>query len=290
MLEKEGDKTMILHPELQAKLDEYDCKRAFSEKEFVDKRCQAIIEYLKQNNLKATVVSVSGGVDSAVVLSLLIETRQRYPEYPFKIVALAQPIHSTLEIQARAYELAEQKGIKLITIDQSSEHETIIQKIEEQTGELYAFSKSMFKSYQRTPTAYLLASHYQGIVVGTGNLDEDGYLYYYCKFGDGAVDVSVIWDIHKNEVFKVAKYLDVPKSILNAPPSADLFPGQTDEGELGVSYDMVRLVYYSLNDNNDSWINNLSEEAIRQFIAEKRKIEQVHERGLHKKDLNPVLL
>lgn len=278
----------MLHPELKAKLDEYDRQRAFSAEDFVDKRCKGIIEYLKKYSLKATVVSVSGGVDSAVVLSLLVETKQRYPEYPFEIVALAQPIMSTESIQNRAYELAVKKGIELITIDQTEEHHSIINKIEDQVGKLNTFSKSMFKSYQRTPTAYLLASHYKGIVVGTGNLDEDGYLYYYCKFGDGAVDISVIWDIHKNEVFQVAKYLHVPESILNAPPSADLYPDQTDEGELGVSYDMVRLVYYSL-DNSD-WVSELSEDAIQQFIAEKRKIEIVHLRGMHKQDINPKLI
>ena len=68
------------------------------------------------------------------------------------------------------------------------------------------FSSSMLKSYLRTPVAYSVASNYSGVVIGTGNLDEDGYLYYYCKFGDGAVDIGLIWDLHKSEVFTVTVF------------------------------------------------------------------------------------
>ena len=77
------------------------------------------------------------------------------------------------------------------------------------------------------------------MVMGTGNHDEDGYLGYFCKAGDGVVDVQLIADLHKSEVFKVGAVLGVPQSILSSPPSADLWEGQTDEDELGVTYDFV---------------------------------------------------
>jgi hypothetical protein len=53
-----------------------------------------------------------------------------------------------------------------------------------------------------------------------------GYLLYFCKAGDGTVDLQLIWDLHKSEVFAVGAYLGVPESILVAPPSADLWEGQ----------------------------------------------------------------
>jgi NAD+ synthase (glutamine-hydrolysing) len=156
---------------------------------------------------------------------------------------------------------------------------------------LKGFSKSMFKSYQRTPVAYLIASHYGGVVVGTGNLDEDGYLYYYCKFGDGAVDVGLIWDLHKSEVFKLAEYLGVPQSVLVAPPSADLSPGQTDESEIGATYNMVELVYIYLfyfdEERKASFLSKLGADARAQFDREFELIQRIHERGQHKADLNP---
>jgi NAD+ synthase (glutamine-hydrolysing) len=149
----------------------------------------------------------------------------------------------------------------------------------------------MFKSYQRTPVAYLIASHHGGVVVGTGNLDEDGYLYYYCKFGDGAVDVGLIWDLHKSEVFRLSAYLGVPESILIAPPSADLAPGQTDETEIGATYDMVELVYtfvtYYDDSRKESFLSALCAEARSQFDREFEEIQRIHKRGQHKADLNP---
>ena len=291
----------MLHPQLAEKLAEYDRQRNFQPDRFVEKRCQQILDYLKIHNLKSTVVSVSGGIDSAVVFSLLLKAQEMADEsHPFhpknggKVVGIAQPIKSTPEIQARSFELAKSKGVELVVVDQTDEHNSLIAKIEAQTGPLNGFSKSMFKSYQRTPTAFMLASNYGGVVVGTGNLDEDGYLYYYCKFGDGAVDLGIIWDLHKCDVFSVGKYLDVPESILVAPPSADLAPGQTDETELGVTYDMVRLVYSHLKQlqtvEYSDWLDSLSEEARVQYTREKNIIDSVHKKGLHKADLNPVLI
>ena len=82
------------------------------------------------------------------------------------------------------------------------------------------YSKGQLRSYMRTPINYYLAQTlseqgYPAIVMGTGNMDEDGYLAYFCKYWDGAVDVQLILDLHKSEVFKVGKYLSIPKNILN---------------------------------------------------------------------------
>lgn len=128
-------------------------------------------------------------------------------------------------------------------------------------------------------------------MVGTGNLDEDGYLYYYCKFGDGAVDVGIIWDLHKSEVFQVAFHLGVPASILEAPPTADLAPGQTDETEIGATYDMVELVYLFVHQfdeaRKEDFLASLCPEARSQFDKELEVIQRIHNKGLHKADLNP---
>ena len=138
-----------------------------------------------------------------------------------------------------------------------------------------------------------MASNYRGVVVGTGNLDEDGYLYYYCKFGDGAVDVGLIWDLHKSQVFEVAKCLEIPRSVLIAPPSADLAPGQTDEQEIGASYDMVELywayIYLMSEVEKRQFLLDIDMDpfASAQFARESVLIQAVHDRGLHKADLNP---
>lgn len=124
------------------------------------------------------------------------------------------------------------------------------------------------------------------VVMGTGNRDEDGYLGYFCKAGDGVVDVQLIADLHKSEVFAVGRALGVPASILESPPSADLWEGQTDEEELGVSYDFVELF--------TGWFLPLGEEERRRFVEgleeESREewercraiCENVHRRNSHK--------
>ena len=290
-----------LHPLLMEALSRIRQKRNFDPAIFADSRCRDLLTYLKKFNIGKVVLSISGGVDSASVLGLLVNAQKIAPlDHPLhptnggKIIAIAQPISSTPEIQNRAYEVAEAFGITPITVDQTVQQMMNIDEIESQIGPLKGFAVSMNRSYMRTPIAYLLASHFGGIVIGTGNLDEDGYLFYFCKFGDGAVDVGLIWDLHKSEVFRLAEYLGVPRSILVAPPSADLGAGQTDETELGVTYDMVELIWNYLNvweeKERVSFEETLCPESLEQFKREFSIVEEIHRRGFHKKDINPTNL
>ena len=289
------------HPELLAELEKIRSAKSFDPAEYTSRKCASLLDYLKKHNLGCCVLSISGGIDSSCVLGLLVraqEMAEADPSHPFRkanggrIIAVSQPIESTPEIYQRAFEVAKSFNIDPICVDQTSEWRSLTAKVEsEMKSELQGFSKSMFKSYMRTPVAFLLASSYRGVVIGTGNLDEDGYLYYYCKFGDGAVDVGLIHDIHKSEVFKVGAYIGVPQSVLSAPPSADLAPNQTDEAEIGATYDMVELVYnyivnYSAEQKKD-FLDSLSPEARQQFDSESSIIQSIHERGRHKADLNP---
>jgi NAD+ synthase (glutamine-hydrolysing) len=121
--------------------------------------------------------------------------------------------------------------------------------------------------------------------MGTGNRDEDGYLLYYCKAGDGVVDVQLIADLHKSEVFAVGRHLGVPASILEAPPSADLWDGQTDEDELGFTYDFIELYqhYLELSEaDRAAFVGRLSAEGKLQFETDAAKAVAVHNRNAHK--------
>lgn len=123
-------------------------------------------------------------------------------------------------------------------------------------------------------------------MLGTGNHDEDGYLGYFCKAGDGVVDVQLISDLHKSEVFKVGAELGVPESILRSPPSADLWDGQTDEEELGVSYDFVELYtgWYLKQSEEDqkAFVESMDEETLKEWNHYKDICETVHRRNAHK--------
>ncbi len=91
------------------------------------------------------------------------------------------------------------------------------------------------------PRLRMLALYYSAnqlgyLVVGTGNRSEIS-IGYFTKYGDGAVDILPLGNLVKRQVRELAIYLDIPKEIIQKPPSAGLWVGQTDEGELGITYE-----------------------------------------------------
>lgn len=138
-----------LHPDLLSTLTEERIKKNFQPEEFCAKRVAQLVLYLKANNLKAVVLSISGGVDSGCVLGLLKKAQELAaldPSHPFnpanggKIIPVAQPINSTPEIQNRAYEVAAAFGIEVITVDQTEVHNQLVSILEQQV------SKKQFQS------------------------------------------------------------------------------------------------------------------------------------------------
>jgi NAD+ synthase (glutamine-hydrolysing) len=199
----------------------------------------------------------------------------------------------TETIWRRALECGEKLGAEVIVIDQSPVYDQLHKLVEREVKiEGNHFARGQLKSYMRTPVAFFTAQLISQtglpcIVLGTGNRDEDGYLYYFCKAGDGVADVQLINDLHKSEVFKVGERLGVPDSILKAPPSADLWVGQTDEDELGFSYDFVELYTEYLNyskEEQEKLLNELSDDALKQFRKLENMAVTIHKRNSHKED------
>lgn len=283
---------MDLHPELQRTLEEYRKVRAFDPAAWVEEKCQKFNHYLKRNHLSGAIVSVSGGVDSAVTFALLDRCSKLENAALKRFIAVAQPIHSSDWALNRARELCDTYNHGLIVIDQTDIHDSIVSRVTDKFNvEGSQYATGQLRSYQRTPVNYYLAQllTQQGnpaVVMGTGNQDEDGYLAYFCKAGDGVVDVQLISDLHKKEVFQVGEYLGIPKSILEAQPSADLWEGQTDEEELGVSYDFIELFtgfYLKLSRKDQKkYKNSLSDEACKEFHNLSKKCRKIHRQNKHK--------
>jgi len=267
-------------------------EKKFDQNKWVNEKCRKFNSYLKENDINGAILSVSGGIDSAVTLALLKYTMEMENSNLKQICAISQPINSSDWAFNRAKELCNKFGIKLITIDQTDIHELITKKVENELNyKSNVFSKGQLKSYMRTPINYYIAQTLneqdsKNIVIGTGNKDEDGYLGYFCKYGDGAVDLQLINDLHKSEVYKVGEFLKIPESILNAPPSADLWEGQEDEIEMGLSYDFIEFytAFYLKLDNNDKikFISNLKSESKNEFNNFKIICENIHNRNKHK--------
>lgn len=142
-----------------------------------------------------------------------------------RVMAIAQPISSTESIQNRAYEVTEslsatfKSECECITVNQTELHATLSGMVDKAVGiEGGGFAKGQLRSYMRTPVGYYVAQLLSQngtpcVVMGTGNYDEDGYLMYYCKAGDGVVDVQLIADLHKSEVFQVGQVDQVTVSL-----------------------------------------------------------------------------
>jgi NAD+ synthase (glutamine-hydrolysing) len=278
---------------LQSKLDEYRSSMQFDVKSWCDSKCKKLNEYMQKCHLKTCVTSVSGGVDSAVVLALCRYASLMENSPIQNVVAVCQPIHSSEWALQRGQEVIEKMQAVNVVIDQTEFHIALSQQVESAakiTGT--DFTRGQLRSYMRTPVGYYVAQLFSStgapaIVMGTGNKDEDGYLAYFCKAGDGVVDVQLISDLHKSQVFAVGKFLGVPDSILTAPPSADLWSGQTDEDELGFSYDFVELytgVYLKFPSIEDkvAFRETLDSASISQFDDWEQRIIAVHNRNKHK--------
>nr|AGU68104.1 NAD+ synthase (glutamine-hydrolysing) [Angomonas desouzai] len=281
-----------LHPDLAAALQKFRDSKRFNAKEWIESKCQALNAYMQKCRLKCCVTSISGGIDSAVVIALCAHAMKMKGSPIEKNIGVCQPIHSSDWALQRGKENIASCGATEVVVDQTDLHTQLSTLIEGAVGITGKdFARGQLRSYMRTPPGFYVAQLYSqegtpAIVMGTGNKDEDFYLGYFCKAGDGVVDVQIISDLHKSEVFAVAKELNVPTNTRDAPPSADLWEAQTDEDELGFPYDFVELFtgwYLTLGETSKmEFLKQLSEDGRKQFEHYTQLCEGVHRRNAHK--------
>ena len=234
-------------------------KRNFNPKEYIEQKSNLLNEYMNKYGLKACVIAISGGIDSAVVLGIVKKASEQTNSPIKKIMPMLLPILKSTgvtnqnEATNRGKELCEKLDLKPYIIDLTSVNNEIRKSLEpviEIKGEDWAIGQ--LGPYSRTPVLYYTTSllnqeGFGAIICGTTNKDEGAYLGYVGKASDGMVDVQVISDIHKSEVYQVARELGIPKSIIEAIPSGDMYDSRTDETVFGASYDFVELYLNYLN-------------------------------------------
>ena len=116
------------------------------------------------------------------------------------------------------------------------------------------------KARIRMSIIYYYANANNYLVSGTGNRSEI-LIGYFTKHGDGACDIEPIGDLYKTDVYKLAKYLNIPSEVINKPPRAGLWNNQTDEEEIGMSYDLMDQILYLYSEKdfeNSEIADNLS--------------------------------
>jgi len=199
----------------------------------VKRRVQFIKDVLKESGAKGIIFGNSGGKDSALVAILCKMACDN-------VLGVAMPCGSKRnynEDLEDAKRLADKFNIKTIVVDLTEVKETLIKSIEKEQS-LIDQAKNNIPPRLRMTTLYSIAQTLGYIVAGTGNRSE-AFMGYFTKWGDGAYDFNPIADLTVTEVYEYLRFLNAPEEIINKAPSAGLFDGQTDEGEMGITYKAI---------------------------------------------------
>ncbi|TFG07228.1 MAG: NAD+ synthase [Promethearchaeota archaeon] len=230
-----------------------------------------IKNYIFEAGAKGVVVGLSGGIDSAVTTSLCVNALGKE-----NILGLGLPIESLPQDLSDAELVAKNLDISLLVLDLTSVYKELLKLLPSETKS-NEMAISNIKPRLRMTTLYSIGQSKGYLVGGTGNRSEIA-IGYFTKYGDGGVDFEPIGALYKGEVRKIAKLLNVPERIIKKPPSAGLWEGQTDEDEIGMSYDVLDEILYRLDhDLNLKGLDKKDIEKVRRMI---KKTE-------HKKNLPP---
>ena len=195
-------------------------------------------EEVTKTGLSNVVVGISGGIDSAVVAVLAKKA------FGDKLLGVMMPASSSSKSSLDdAKELCEKFDINFIISPIGNLVNTYFQ--DKKTTPL---RKGNFAARMRMTTLYDISAEHSALVLGTSNKSEL-MLGYGTLHGDLASAINPIGDLYKTEVFALARHLGVPKSIIEKPPSADLWEGQSDEDDLGYTYAIIDEVLEKLVDN-----------------------------------------
>ena len=202
--------------------------------EIVNKITKFIKEKVEEAKANGVVVGLSGGIDSSVTAYLCVKALGKD-----KVLGLIMPEKNTnpKDIE-HAKMVAEKLGIKYIISDITDILKAFGAGGYVPTKEFDKIADGNLKARIRMCLLYYFANKYNLLVAGTSNKSEI-YVGYGTKHGDIACDIRPIGNLFKTEVRELAKYLGVPKEIIEKPPSAGLWEGQTDEGELGIKYETL---------------------------------------------------
>jgi NAD+ synthase len=185
------------------------------------------------------VIGLSGGVDSALVAALAAEALGKE-----NVLALLMPYRSSSRASVEdAAEIVRRLGIRSETVDISPAVDALMAG----DAPMNNIRKGNLMARARMIVLYDRSARENALVIGTSNKTEI-LLGYGTQYGDTACALNPIGDLYKTQVWQLAEAVGVPKNIIDKKPTADLWEGQTDEGELGFAYKLVDRLLYCMVD------------------------------------------
>jgi NAD+ synthase len=194
---------------------------------------------INRSGFQHAVIGVSGGVDSSLSCYLAVEALG-----PENVLALRMPYRtSSRDSLEHAQVIIDKLGVKSLTIPITE----MVDPLFEHFPEANRVRRGNAMARARMIVLYDQSEAFHGLVIGAGNKTEI-LLGYTTLYGDSACAINPLGDLYKTQVRQLARDMGIPQEILAKPPSADLWAGQTDEDELGYTYDEVDQLLYLLVD------------------------------------------
>ncbi len=221
-------------------------KLKIKDKQFIiDVLTNFIADEIRKAGFKKAVIGLSGGVDSS--FTAFLAQRALGSE---NVIGISLPYRTTSKSSKEdARLIGDVLGIEFHEIDISQQVDAYFKLFPDADR----IRKGNKMARERMSILYDFAHANEALVVGTSNKSES--LIGYCtRWGDGAHDIDPLGDLYKTQIWELAEYIGVPERIVKKKPSADLWPGQTDEGEIGMTYhilDQILFCYVDLRLQRD---------------------------------------
>jgi len=228
-------------------------------------------EYLWSAGADGFVVGLSGGVDSATAAALAVRAVGAD-----RVLGALLPCHSIPEDAVLGQQVADAFSIMTVTVDLTETFDALMAVLPPADHHL---ARANIKPRLRMTALYYLAQSNNYLVLGSGNKSEIA-VGYATKYGDTGVDLFPLGDLYKTQVWEIARELGVPQEVVSRSPSGGLWPGQTDEGEMGITYAELDRVLAAIAAGDVSEIAPATLDKVRGMVA----------RAAHKRSAPPICM
>jgi NAD+ synthase len=215
-----------------------------------EQRVRTLVDWIKNKvtaaGSRGVVLGLSGGVDSSVLAALCKRA------FPINTVGLIMPCYSANEDKEYAETVARQFDVPTKTVVLNASYDALLAVLPTFKGDptTTRVAQANIKARLRMVTLYYVANQMGYLVAGSGNRSEIT-IGYFTKHGDAGADILPLGNLVKKEVKELAAFLAIPQAIIDKLPSAGLWSGQSDEDEMGFSYEVLDRYILTGNAPND---------------------------------------